>query len=126
MSEVKSLFKVVNGMRYFGMGCKVTRDIYHFPETYWILRRVELSKDQDHGKVWGRLVWRGRPQPRDRRIHSARKHEWKLVDVPNYSKFKGKPTDVDDIISDANKWFEENGTWVNPKAEAAEKQNNST
>mmetsp|Transcript_6055 Transcript_6055/g.9148 ORF Transcript_6055/g.9148 Transcript_6055/m.9148 type:complete len:132 (-) Transcript_6055:41-436(-) len=118
MPELTNLFKVVNGMRYYGMGCKVTRDIYHFPETYWILRRVVLSKDQDHGKAWGRLVWRGRPQSHDQRIHSARKHQWKLVEVPDYRHFKGKNEDVDNIVSEANEWFEKHGEWVNPKAEA--------
>jgi hypothetical protein len=34
-----SLIRLVNGMRYFGAGSKVTRSIYKFPDTYWIVKR---------------------------------------------------------------------------------------
>ena len=33
------LFRILNGMRYFGVGSKVTRCSYHFPETYWIVTK---------------------------------------------------------------------------------------
>ena len=45
-SRGKSLFECVNGLRYFGKGAHVTRSIYKFPETYYVLHRVVLSKDQ--------------------------------------------------------------------------------
>lgn len=31
--------QLVNGLRYFGVGAKVKRNIYKFPETYWIITR---------------------------------------------------------------------------------------
>ena len=45
-SRGKSLFECINGLRYFGKGAHVTRSIYKFPETYYVLHRVILSKDQ--------------------------------------------------------------------------------
>jgi hypothetical protein len=56
----KSLQTLINGLRYFGVGSKVTRNIYKFPDTYFVVTRVNLSKDQNHGGVYGRKVWRGR------------------------------------------------------------------
>ena len=46
--------------------------------------RVNLSTDQEHGKAYGRLVWRGRPRSYDQRIFSASKAQWKLLDLPDY------------------------------------------
>ena len=74
--------------------------------------RVELSRDQDHGKAWGRLVWRGRPKPKDDRIHSARKRQWSLVETPDYRSFDGSKSDVKKIIDNAEEWFVKHGTWV--------------
>ena len=84
-----SLFNILNGLRYLGVGAKVTRKIYKFPETYWIITKTKLSKDQLHGKVWGQMVWRGRLKPSQEKIGSPLKNEWTLVDVPDYKKFDG-------------------------------------
>ncbi len=59
---------------------------------------MSLSTDQDHGKVFGRLVWRGRPQEKDHRIGAALKQEWFLVEMPNYKKFRGTSEEVNAII----------------------------
>lgn len=80
--------------------------------------RVKLSKDQDHGSAYGRLVWRGKPQAHDRRIHSARKGQWSLVDAPDYTKYKGSEANHDELVAAADAWFAENGTWVNPPSES--------
>jgi hypothetical protein len=98
MASSKSLYNIVNGLRYFGVGSKVTRNIYKFPDTYWVITRVKLSKDQEHGNVYGRLVWRGRAQERDTKINTALKRQWNLVSTPNYSKFKGASDDVASLI----------------------------
>lgn len=90
------------------------------------LSRVKLSRDQDHGKVWGRLVWRGRPQPYDREIHSARKHQWEMVCVPNYASFKGKPENYDNLVSEAQEWFDKNGEWVHPHLKDASEAQKKT
>ena len=77
---------------------------------------MELSKDQDHGKAWGRLVWRGRPQEKDDRIHSARKRQWSLVETPDYRSFKGDTASVQQVIDESQEWFDKHGTWVTPSA----------
>ncbi len=48
-----------------------------------------MSKDQNHGKAWGRLVFNGKVRPKDERIGAHHKKVWKLAAVPNYSDFKG-------------------------------------
>ena len=83
-----SLFKIINGLRYCGVGSKVTRDIFKFPETYWVVTRVALSKDQDHGKVYGKMVWRGREKAAEERIAGVLKKQWALVALPDYGKKK--------------------------------------
>ena len=35
-------WQVINGYRHFGVGTKVTRDIYKFPDTYWIITRLGI------------------------------------------------------------------------------------
>lgn len=64
--------------------------------------RVKLSvKDQTHGKAWGRLVWKGRPKEKDERIGAPLKRQWSLVKLPDYSKFKGTPEDLQKIIEES-------------------------
>ena len=67
----KSLQTLINGLRYFGVGSKVTRNIYKFPDTYFVITRVNLSKDQNHGGVYGRKVWRGRAMERGMCVDSV-------------------------------------------------------
>lgn len=90
-------------MRYFGVGSKITREIYKLPETYWILTRVELSKDQDHGNVYGRMVWRGVAKDKDDKIGSTLQKEWKLLETPDYSIFKGEEDQIKKIIETSAK-----------------------
>eukprot|EP01032_Pedospumella_encystans_P016811 gene16811-19163_t len=53
MESSKSLFKLVNGLRFFGVGTRVKRSNFNFPNSYWVLTRVKLSPDQKHGKAYG-------------------------------------------------------------------------
>jgi len=90
----KSLQSLVNGLRYFGVGSKVTRNIYKFPDTYFVITRVNLSKDQMHGGVYGRKVWRGRAMEKDEKIGTALKKQWSIVSLPDYHTFRGKGAEV--------------------------------
>mmetsp|Transcript_25178 Transcript_25178/g.25387 ORF Transcript_25178/g.25387 Transcript_25178/m.25387 type:complete len:123 (+) Transcript_25178:71-439(+) len=89
MATSTNLFRIVNGLRYFGVGCKLVRNTFTYPDTYWIVTRVKLSTDQNHGRAWGRLVWRGRPKPYIQKIGPARKKGWTLLKFPDYHKFSG-------------------------------------
>mmetsp|Transcript_10539 Transcript_10539/g.17176 ORF Transcript_10539/g.17176 Transcript_10539/m.17176 type:complete len:107 (-) Transcript_10539:166-486(-) len=102
MSHSKSLFKIVNGLRYFGVGAKVKRDIFKFPETYWVVTKVNLSKDQNHGKIHGRLVWRGLPKPKDEEISTALKRQWQLVELPDYASFDGSAESISRRIPESS------------------------
>lgn len=86
----ETFFDLVRGLRYFGKGVSITRAIFKIPDTYWIVHRVKLSKDQRHGTAWGSLVWRGRHKPEVVRIAGTLKKEWTLVAFPDYHSFKGK------------------------------------
>ena len=90
----QSAHTLLNGLRYFGVGSKITRNIYKFPDTYFVVTRVKLSTDQKHGAIYGRKVWRGRATDKDERIHTALKKQWSIVSLPDYTVFKGKIKDV--------------------------------
>jgi hypothetical protein len=92
-----SLYKVLNGLRHFGVGTKVTRSIYKFPDTYWVVTKVKLSKDQTHGTIFGRLVWRGKSKETDMRINSSLKDEWSLVSTPDYKNFNPAKADLSEL-----------------------------
>jgi hypothetical protein len=83
--------------RYFGRGTHVTRSIYKFPDTYYVLSQVVLSKDQKHGAAIGTLVWRGRAKASPQRIGAALKREWKVVKFPDYhTAYRGKQQPLED------------------------------
>ena len=94
----QSLFNIVRGLRYFGVGSKVTRSTYKFPDTYWIITQVKLSKDQEHGKIYGRLVWRGRAKETDEKISTALKKEWQMLSTPDYGKFTATETQLVSLV----------------------------
>lgn len=90
-----TLFGCINGLRYLGLGSKVTRSIYKFPETYYVVTKVKLSTDQEHGKAWGVMVWRGIRKNKVERIGAAGKEEWSLLDTPDYSKLYGNKEEME-------------------------------
>lgn len=95
----QKLAQILNGLRYFGVGSKVTRHIYKKPDTYWVITRVQLTPGQNSGKIWGQLVWRGRPKPfGEERINMPLKRQWRLVELPDYNWFKGSDEHVDMMI----------------------------
>lgn len=57
-----------------------------------------MTKDQEHGRAYGRLVWRGNSKPKDRQIGAALKKEWSLLELPNYKLFKGTENDIAKLI----------------------------
>mmetsp|Transcript_4267 Transcript_4267/g.6382 ORF Transcript_4267/g.6382 Transcript_4267/m.6382 type:complete len:88 (+) Transcript_4267:83-346(+) len=73
----QKLFEIIFGMRNFGVGAKVTRSIYKFPETYWVIKRVKIKEGRTYGKAWGELFWRGVSKG-ETKIGSVLKKQWKL------------------------------------------------
>jgi len=75
-----SVFSLLRPARGYGVGMKVTRDIWKFPESYWLVTRVELNKAQTSGSAWGVFHWRGKPAGRkpgaERRLRCPLKKQW--------------------------------------------------
>lgn len=91
--QVASIFRCITGLRYYGIGARVARCIYKFPDTYFIVTRVKMTTDQKHGKVWGVMVWRGIRKNVEERLPAPLKKEWTLVGVPDYRKLGGNAED---------------------------------
>ncbi len=56
--------------------------------------RVQPGGDPQHGKAWGKLVWKGRLKDKEERIKTGLKKEWKLLEFPDYQKFNGDAAEV--------------------------------
>ena len=52
---------------------------------------MKLSKDQEHGKAYGVLTWRGKQMKEVSKIGSTGKHQWKLLATPDYKNFVPDP-----------------------------------
>lgn len=59
---------------------------------------MKLSKDQNHGYAVGRLVWRGVSKQDDSKVATPYKHEWRLLEVPNYKQFHATDEDILKLI----------------------------
>ena len=100
-SKKTNLFQLLTGLRFFGKGAKVQRTIHKLPNTSFVITKVHLSpKSQVHGKVWGRLIWRGKAKEKNELMGSPLKKEWQLISLPDYSKFAGGDDDVDAIVAE--------------------------
>jgi hypothetical protein len=100
MGTKTNLFQLLTGLRHFGVGAKVQREIHRLkPNTHFVVEKVELGPDQLHGKVWGRFIWRGRPRETTELIGSPLKREWTVVQLPHYGHFSGRPEEVAKIIA---------------------------
>ena len=97
-SSKSTLFQLLTGLRHFGVGAKVRRSLHVLPNTHYIITKVLLSKDQLHGKVWGRLVWRGNAKDKTERLGSPLKKEWSVVQLPDYKTFTGQEKEINDLI----------------------------
>ncbi|KAM3572220.1 hypothetical protein VYU27_005754 [Nannochloropsis oceanica] len=78
----QSLFQVVNGLRHYGVGARLTRSIWHGePGTYWDVKRVALKEgDPNHGKAWGVFHWKGVPKGGEQKIRGPLKKQWTIVE----------------------------------------------
>lgn len=57
----KNAFQVLTPTRDYGVGKRVTRGIWsnYAEPSYWEIVRIRPSADLKHGKVFGRLTFRG-------------------------------------------------------------------
>lgn len=78
----QSLFQIVNGLRHYGVGARLTRSIWHGePGTYWQVQRVALKEgDPNHGKAWGVFHWKGVPKGGEHKIRGPLKKQWRMAE----------------------------------------------
>ena len=59
---------------------------------------MNLSKHQENGTIYGRLVWRGKTKPKDEKITTPLKKQWKLLSLPDYRTFGGTDSEIRTMI----------------------------
>ncbi|KAK7060277.1 hypothetical protein VNI00_001042 [Paramarasmius palmivorus] len=76
----KTLFSILSKTSSGGVGKHVYQTRWsrkNIGDCYWVVTRSELKCEGKHGKVWGRLVWRGKEvSERDERIRGSLKYNW--------------------------------------------------
>ena len=59
---------------------------------------AKVGKNDNYIKIKGRQVWRGIAKPKDENIRSTLKKQWRIVTLPDYSKFSGEPSQIENLI----------------------------
>jgi len=76
-----NLYQVLSRYATDGVGQRVYQTRWTnkgISDCFWIVTRTSLKKGGNHGKAWGRLVWRGKEvSPREERIRGGLKYSWK-------------------------------------------------
>ncbi|KAK9759455.1 hypothetical protein K7432_017566 [Basidiobolus ranarum] len=77
----KTLFQHLNLLKDNGVGSKVTITKWldkGFNESYYLVTKVNLRTDLQHGKAWGIKYWQGRPETgKVQEIRGGLKFNWK-------------------------------------------------
>lgn len=88
------LFTLLTGLRSFGIGRVVTRkswlEQYDEP-CYWTITKVKVdytAENMDHGKAWGYLTFRGKPENEVKEIPKVMYHDWRIVPRHEEENFK--------------------------------------
>ncbi|KAF7221223.1 small ribosomal subunit protein mS34 [Nothobranchius furzeri] len=82
------LFSLMAGMRLFGVGRMFTRKSWleeHSEPSYWHITKAKVdytAENMDHGKAWGILTYKGKPEPEVKEVDKVMYHDWRLI--PKY------------------------------------------
>ncbi|EKM59443.1 uncharacterized protein PHACADRAFT_249939 [Phanerochaete carnosa HHB-10118-sp] len=80
-SRSGSLYSVLSRYPKDGVGQHVHQIRWNtkgIADSYWLITRTKLKLEGQHGKVWGKLVWRGKTiNIREVRIPGGLKYDWK-------------------------------------------------
>ncbi|CAH2307683.1 28S ribosomal S34, mitochondrial [Pelobates cultripes] len=88
------LFTLLAGHRMFGVGRMVTRKSWletYVEPCYWTITKVKVdytAENMDHGKAWGFLTFRGKPETEVKEIPKVMYHDWRLVPRHEENNFK--------------------------------------
>ncbi|TPX61003.1 hypothetical protein SpCBS45565_g07370 [Spizellomyces sp. 'palustris'] len=69
-----------------GAGLRVVPTIWYtkgWHDCYWTVTETKLKNDMAHGKVYGRLTWRGKEVEKNDQIRAALKHKWHIYEPPH-------------------------------------------
>lgn len=79
------LFSLLSGMRMFGVGRLFTRKSWvedHPEPSYWKITKVKVdytAENMDHGRAWGVLTYKGKPDGGVREVDKVMYHDWRLI-----------------------------------------------
>jgi hypothetical protein len=95
------LISVVTGLRYFGLGAKVAKRGFDHPDSYWVITKVNFSKDQQSiASLGATLMWKGRISRHASKLGDTLIKQWVLLEVPDYSKFRGTDRDRKGLLQE--------------------------
>jgi hypothetical protein len=60
--------------------------------------RVKTAPNKQHGKVFGRLVWKGVPKGVEEEVRCPLKRQWSLVAFPFYKEFSSDSESMKKLI----------------------------
>ncbi|RDD41229.1 28S ribosomal protein S34, mitochondrial [Trichoplax sp. H2] len=80
--SLANLPNVLNRLKYYGIGKKVTRAIWlkYDEPSYWTITRVSFKRDMYHANAWGIFTFRGKTEEQARKIRSCRKRQWLVLE----------------------------------------------
>uniref|UniRef100_A0A1A7XHH9 Mitochondrial ribosomal protein S34 n=1 Tax=Iconisemion striatum TaxID=60296 RepID=A0A1A7XHH9_9TELE len=88
------LFSLMAGMRLFGVGRTFTRKSWleeHSEPSYWQITKVKVdytAENMDHGKAWGILTYKGKPESEIKEVDKVMYHDWRLIPKHMEQQFK--------------------------------------
>ncbi|KAI8914921.1 hypothetical protein DFJ77DRAFT_430848 [Powellomyces hirtus] len=72
-----------------GVGLRVIPTVWHmkgWSDSFYTVTNIQLDGDMAHGKVFGKLTWRGREEPKITEIRKISKYNWHLYQPPSEMK----------------------------------------
>ncbi|XP_017283621.1 28S ribosomal protein S34, mitochondrial [Kryptolebias marmoratus] len=88
------LFSLLAGLRLFGIGRMFTRKSWledHTEPSYWQITKVKVdytAENMDHGKAWGILTYKGKPESEVKEVDKVMYHDWRLIPKHMEQQFK--------------------------------------
>jgi hypothetical protein len=96
----QNLASILSGLRYFGLGARVAKKDFIYPDSYWVITKSKLTADQKGVEAVATLIWKGSVTRKDRKLLETDYKQWVLLGVPDYSKFRGTDEHCKKIIDD--------------------------
>ncbi|KAI8591045.1 hypothetical protein BDZ88DRAFT_413210 [Geranomyces variabilis] len=82
----RNLIELVAHAPHRGLGLRVLPTVWHlkgWTDSFYTVTDVRLTGDLAHGRVLGRLTWKGVEEEKEKEIGNAFKHNWHLFQPPS-------------------------------------------